>query len=112
MPFRLRNSMFQPIIEQRAVRQAGQIVMQSRIASTYLLFHGRSQLMVDHGPCSDFIRQRLIHSRYFFGRILQFPSNGLAFFESIFNTGQRVPIRKFVLDTCIAGGQLLDGLLN
>ena len=61
MPFRVGNSMFQPILEKRAVRQTGQMVVQGGVASTFLLFHRRGQLMIDHDPISDFNLQRLIH---------------------------------------------------
>jgi len=54
MPFRLSNSMFQPILEKRAVRQTGQIVMQGGMARTFLLLHRSGQLIIDHGPISDF----------------------------------------------------------
>ncbi|MFI4866259.1 MAG: hypothetical protein ACHQDB_04035, partial [Steroidobacterales bacterium] len=70
-----------------------------------------SQLMIDHVPFPDFTPQRLIHSRQFFGRILHFPCYGLDLVVSNFNSGQRAPISKFVLDSCTDGGQLLGGLL-
>jgi hypothetical protein len=63
MPFRLSNSMFQPIPEKHAVRQTGQVVMQGGIPRTFLLFHRRGQLMIDHGPISDSNLQRLIQRR-------------------------------------------------
>jgi hypothetical protein len=56
--------------------------MQGGIARTFLLFHGRGQLMIDHGPISDFNLQRLMHRRKSFGRFLQFPFNGLIFVGS------------------------------
>lgn len=63
VPFRLSNSMFQSILGKHAVRQTGQIVMQGGIARTFLLFHRRGQLMIDHGAISYFDLQRLIHCR-------------------------------------------------
>jgi hypothetical protein len=66
--------------------------------------------MIDHGPISDSNPQRLIHRREPYGRIVQFPGDGLTLVESAFHARQRVAVCQFVLDTVVGRGQLFGGL--
>ena len=106
----LRDTVFQPILEQHAVRQPGQRVMQGGIARTLLLFHCRGQLMIDHGPIPDLNQQRLIHRRQPLGCIQQLVHNGRAFLESYCHSRRRVAVRKFARDIRGDRGQLCGGL--
>ena len=49
----LRKTMFQPVIEQCAVRHAGQSIMKGGVAATFLLFYGRSESKIKHVPFPD-----------------------------------------------------------
>jgi hypothetical protein len=60
--FRLSNSMFQPIFEEYAVRQTGQIVMQVGSARTFLLPTLDCPLTLDTVPCLNVHKRS---SRYF-----------------------------------------------
>jgi hypothetical protein len=111
MPLSLGDSVFQPILEERSVRQAGQIVMQGGLPGAFLLFHDRGQLMIHHGSISDFYLQSLIHLRQCAARFLQQLHNGFILLESIIHSRQWFAVWEGVHEAGIDRGQILGGLL-
>ena len=49
----LRKTVFQPIIEQCAVRHAGQSIMKGGMSTPFLLFYGRGESKIKHVPFPD-----------------------------------------------------------
>jgi hypothetical protein len=84
--------------------------MKGGITRASLLFLRRGQLMIDHGPISDFILKRLLHSDYFLRHISQLSYNGLISLKSTFYSRQWIAASKCVPHSGIDRAEFFGGL--
>src|ERR1700722_860010 len=88
LPSRLGDSMFQPIIEEHAVREPRQLIMQGGLARAFFLFERRGQLMIEKVALSDFALQHLIEPRESVDGLVQLPGRGRMVVENLTNSWQ------------------------
>lgn len=112
MPSRLGDPMFQPIIEEHAVREPRQLIMQGGLARAFFLFERRSQLMIDEEALPDFALQYLIERRESFDGLVQVPGRGRMVVENLTNPRKRSAAYEYVLHPGTRREYRSSGLLD
>src|SRR5476649_278715 len=88
------------------------MVMQGRMARALLLFQSCGQLMIDHGPISDFNPQRLNHPCELYRRIQQLLRYNIIVVEAIPRFGKCVTIRRPMLAIASTDSPSTDCLIS
>jgi hypothetical protein len=101
MSFCLFHAMFQAVIEQYAIRQARQNVMEGGVACIVMLFYRCRKQVINHVALPDFTLQRPTCGRQRPGCFAQLLRDYLALCESLLERGRLAPMREFLLDSCV-----------
>jgi hypothetical protein len=112
MPSRLGDPMFQPIMEEHAVREPRQLIMQGGLTRAFFLFERRSQLMIDESALFDFALKHLIEHRESCDGLVQVPGRDRMVVEDLTHSRQGLAVYGCVLHPGTRrdyrGGGLLD----
>jgi len=80
--------MFQPIVEEHAVRQPRQLIMQGSVARAFFLFERRGQSMIEEGALSDFTLHLVNERRESFEGLVQLPGRDRMVVENLTDSRQ------------------------
>jgi hypothetical protein len=112
MPSRPGDPMIQPIMEEHAVREPCQLVIQGGLSRAFFLLERRGQLMIDESTFSNCTLQQMVERHESFNGFVQVPGGARMVLENLADSRQRFDVYERVLHPVTRCDYRTGGLLD